>query len=684
MASPVRAPVVTMSTGARRQKEDESSSVRPESGWETGDQHEAPPSSTDDCRSARPSVVEHEKQLTAGQRHVLPVPRGEHVHRRFRRRMGCHHISPTGSGHLESGRSPGLHQPQRTQSYSPGVGGVPTAAPGQECRDPLGQFHCPCLPEEGGRDTFCPSESRGSTDSTMGRRSQRDSFPPVHSGKEEHCGRFPEQTQRNNSFGVDSASGGGRRASPEVADFGGFVRHSPEPQVAHLLQPDSGPNVSGHRRIPAEVGSPGRLRLSPSGSDTKSIEQASPIPGHESNSYCPGLASTGMVCGSPRDAHRSPSGPALESRSTQTTSLPQEAPKSPKASSDWMETVRRFAKAKGFPEAIANKFALATRDSTNKQYQAKWNIFCEWCRRNGRSSSRATIVKLAEFLCYLSDVRKLRVPTIKGYRSMLAKVFVFKDVQVSSNYYLKELIKSFKVKELRFRSPTPHWDLDVVLRHLLKAPYEPLHKADFKSLSKKTIFLIALATAKRVGELQAISKHISFSGNKAFLQYKPDFVPKNDSISQPIPRDFELKALSDFVGRDMEEYGLCPVRALKYYLDRTGSFATRPRELFVQIKDKFKPMKKNTISFTIRRLIKDAHELEPPVDYPRGDIRAHSVRAVATSLNFMKNRSIADVMEAATWRGNNTFSSFYHKDVQRIYEHCRSLGPIVVGNTVIN
>ena len=93
---------------------------------------------------------------------------------------------------------------------------------------------------------------------------------------------------------------------------------------------------------------------------------------------------------------------------------------------------------------------------------------------------------------------------------------------------MKELIKSFKVKELKFRSPTPHWDLDIVLKHLLKAPYEPMDKADFESLSKKTIFLIALATAKRVSELQAISKHVSFSGDKAYLQYKPDFMPKND------------------------------------------------------------------------------------------------------------------------------------------------------------
>ena len=161
-----------------------------------------------------------------------------------------------------------------------------------------------------------------------------------------------------------------------------------------------------------------------------------------------------------------------------------------------------------------------------------------------------------------------------------------------------------------------------------------------------------------MGELQAISKNVSFSGNNVFLQYRSDFVPKTDSASHPIPRDFELKALTDFVGRNDKEYLLCPVRALKYYLDRTGSFATRPRELFVNINDKFKAMKKNAISYTLRFLIKEAHERQPPEDYPRGDIRAHSVRAVATSLSFMKNRSVSQVMEAATWRDNNTFSAF--------------------------
>ena len=82
-------------------------------------------------------------------------------------------------------------------------------------------------------------------------------------------------------------------------------------------------------------------------------------------------------------------------------------------------------------------------------------------------------------------------------------------------------------------------------------------------------------------------------------------------------------------------------------------------------------------------LIREAHRLQPDADYPPEDVSAHSIRAVATSLNFMKNRSISKVMEAATWRGKNTFTSFYLRDVGRTYEHCRSLGPIAVGATIL-
>ena len=47
-------------------------------------------------------------------------------------------------------------------------------------------------------------------------------------------------------------------------------------------------------------------------------------------------------------------------------------------------------------------------------------------------------------------------------------------------------------------------------------------------VSKKTLFLVALATAKRVGELQAVSRQVSFRGEDMYVSYLPHFVAKTD------------------------------------------------------------------------------------------------------------------------------------------------------------
>ena len=61
-----------------------------------------------------------------------------------------------------------------------------------------------------------------------------------------------------------------------------------------------------------------------------------------------------------------------------------------------------------------------------------------------------------------------------------------------------------------------------------------------------TLFLLSLATAKRVGELQALSRCVSFSSSSASLSYVPEFVAKTESAIRPLPRSFEVKSLGDF------------------------------------------------------------------------------------------------------------------------------------------
>ena len=65
---------------------------------------------------------------------------------------------------------------------------------------------------------------------------------------------------------------------------------------------------------------------------------------------------------------------------------------------------------------------------------------------------------------------------------------------------------------------------------------------------KKTLFLIALATAKRVGELQAHSCQVAFRGPDMFVSYLAYYVSKTDRPDAPLPRSFKICSLREFAG----------------------------------------------------------------------------------------------------------------------------------------
>ena len=136
-----------------------------------------------------------------------------------------------------------------------------------------------------------------------------------------------------------------------------------------------------------------------------------------------------------------------------------------------------------------------------------------------------------------------------------------------------------------------------MLRRLNSSLFEPLHLCSLWNLTKKVLFLVALATAKCVGELQAVSRTVSFIHQDACLSYVPKFVAKTETFSNPLPCSFLVKPLSDFAVGLEDEVLLCPVRALHISLRRTDSFSPLPRCLFLSPRRSSRSMSKNAISF---------------------------------------------------------------------------------------
>ena len=61
------------------------------------------------------------------------------------------------------------------------------------------------------------------------------------------------------------------------------------------------------------------------------------------------------------------------------------------------------------------------------------------------------------------------------------------------------------------------WDLDEILEYLSGPLFEPLVDASFRNKTRKALFLLAMATAKRVGEIQALSFSVSHRGDDLVL-----------------------------------------------------------------------------------------------------------------------------------------------------------------------
>ena len=136
---------------------------------------------------------------------------------------------------------------------------------------------------------------------------------------------------------------------------------------------------------------------------------------------------------------------------------------------------------------------------------------------------------------------------------------------------IRDLLRSFRLSSAERVLRPPAWDLSKVLTYLVSPAFEPLSQASFRSLTLKTSFLLALATAKRVGELQALSSIVTFVGADACLSYIPQFVAKSESLTRSSPRSFLVKSLADFAAGLDTDLLLCPVRALRLYLLRARS-----------------------------------------------------------------------------------------------------------------
>ncbi len=253
----------------------------------------------------------------------------------------------------------------------------------------------------------------------------------------------------------------------------------------------------------------------------------------------------------------------------------------------------------GLPPSVVNTITSARAPSTGHAYRLKWNLFVDWCSPRREDPRRCPI---AVVLSFLQDglERRLSPSTLKVY---VAAIAARHDAEVNGKSVGKhDLVVRFLRGARRLNPLRPHlvpsWDLPSVLTALKEEPFESLQSVELKFLSLKTVLLTALASVKRVGDLQAFSVDDSClefgpADSHVVLRPRPGYVPKvpttpfRDQVVnlQALPREEadpeDLRPALCLLRRTAEGKGClqtetCPLDSGGYSLGLSGPALTVP------------------------------------------------------------------------------------------------------------
>ena len=315
---------------------------------------------------------------------------------------------------------------------------------------------------------------------------------------------------------------------------------------------------------------------------------------------------------------------------------------------------------------------------------------------------------IADFLLYLFQDRKFQPGNIDGYRPAIADKLGNSLINVSKDENLPHLLDSFHRDRPKGRRGIPSWNLSLVLHQLTKAPFEPLKEASLKHLTFKTVFLLALGSGKHrrsmLGYIRTsdtsqtglrclctlpwLHKNIRHRSDwsKVSLYPSPGFLSKNqlaketpDSVAPVV-----ISALAPTLDKSLkDDRSLCPVRALRCYLDRTSDLRQNKELVFVSFKKGFnKDISPATISSWIKQTVIRCYEPSDQEALTFHQVKAHDVRAFAASKAFWSVVSLEQILSACHWKSHNTITQFYLKDMAWAGSELFHLGPVVAAQQV--
>jgi hypothetical protein len=309
----------------------------------------------------------------------------------------------------------------------------------------------------------------------------------------------------------------------------------------------------------------------------------------------------------------------------------------------------------------------AKSTATQRTYQSSWNHFSAWCEAGDIDPNTTSAATIVEYLQYNLDQGR-SISTVKTRVSAINYFHPGGTFRGSLGSH--ELVHSFIAGARRMypqvRDKVPSWELPWVLQGMMQEPFEPLVSLPIRELTLKTVFLVAVCSARRVGELQALDCRLPYCSiglGGVVLRTHSGFLPKVPSLAN-IEKKIELApyGIGDD-GVELPEHALCVCRALKRYLQVTKSYR-KSSQLFVTFggKSRGKAASKATIAGWVKNAIAEGYKTIGEVP-PQG-IKAHSTRHASASWNDLRGTSVLDICQQMSWTTPHTFVKHYKLDAR--------------------
>ena len=637
-----------------------------------------------------PAVVDPGGKCPEGSTLTPPTTRSANLYRRLKRRLGCSLRRLHSKRYLVSARKQVAHKLLRTKSRVVSTKKIPTIS-ARKGRPDCHRQHYSCGIHQQGRRyevrfTLCPSLAapmlvQSQTNSTEGQ---------THSGPSECNCRQVVSPGTGHSDGVVPPSGDLRHPLSNLAlSPSGHVCNKVQLQTSPICVPNSRPKGLVSGRSDNVLGRPGHVPFPSSVSNGEGGQQAVRSLVSQSNPDCSGMAQHALVLGPSGAVGDGSSLSSTPSRSSDPTFQQGTSQGSGKPKSPCLAPRAQTIREQGFSSPVASRIEAPQRRSTRAVYEAKWALFVRWCETSQVDFRNPSIKQIADFLLHLFQEKNLQPSTIDGYRSAIADKLGNTSVNVGKDDNLTRLLDSFHRDRPKGRRGVPAWNLSLVLHQLTKAPFEPLRKASLKHLTFKTVFLLALASGKRRSEIHAwLNKNIRHQADwsKVSLYPSPSFLAKNHLAKEgpECVAPVVIPALAPTLDKSLkEDRSLCPVRALRYYLDKTQDLRTGKELVFVSFKQGFnKDISPATISSWIKQTVVLCYDLSDQDSLTLHQVKAHDVRAFAASKAFQGGISLDQILAACHWKSHNTFTQFYLKDVAWADKELFHLGPVVAAQQI--